>query len=579
MLRRLFIIAIVMLALPGAADAAETGTWTMGGGVYQGQFPLLMDIGAIDADHAFILGINQVGAAGFEWGWTTDDGGTTLDLTGYDEVDLEDPCQAMILFNSFTHLAADFFDATNGVMVGMAMPEDCIETNPFPACWGCMFLIGPKTWRSTDGGVTWEMQDIDWPEGTVGLTQVETIDETTGFLMGDPNKLFKTTDAGDTWDEVTPPFNYEAGATADLSFLTPELGFAATGYQEIEEAISAFMTPAEYAENVMFRRSALLRHERDLLEGRGGAKAPVIGEGLFKTEDGGATWIELAEGMNYLPYKISMGTEQHGAIITSEEYSAKVLNTIRYTDDGGATWNEATIPDPMPMGNGAYAISDIWMVDGNLGFAACDVSVIAFSAHTGAIIKTEDGGKTWEVVKGMGSEGAVGGGFIAMDEDRVSKEWAYAVGLGEGRVHYEGLFNGPPTADAGVDGEIVVGAVGTLDGSASTDTENDTLSYKWVQIAGEAVTMPSAFGQTNTFTPAAMGTVTFELTVGDGEFMDTDEVSFNVVEGPPTDDDADDDSGDDDSAGDDDSGDDDDAGADDDSGAGDDDDDDGGCCG
>lgn len=96
----------------------------------------------------------------------------------------------------------------------------------------------------------------------------------------------------------------------------------------------------------------------------------------------------------------------------------------------------------------------------------------------------------------------------------------------------------PPTADAGSDQTAQEGALVTLNGTGSSDPDNDIVSYQWSQTAGTAVSLSNAAAAQPTFTaPAGNGSLTFELTVTDGDNnQDTDlcVVDIVAIAYPPT---------------------------------------------
>ncbi len=97
--------------------------------------------------------------------------------------------------------------------------------------------------------------------------------------------------------------------------------------------------------------------------------------------------------------------------------------------------------------------------------------------------------------------------------------------------------NVPPVAAAGGNRSVIENSAVQLDGSASADPNTiGTLSFNWAQTGGPAVALSDANTAIASFTapdvaPGATVDLTFELTVTDGTFIDTDTVTLTVEEG------------------------------------------------
>lgn len=110
------------------------------------------------------------------------------------------------------------------------------------------------------------------------------------------------------------------------------------------------------------------------------------------------------------------------------------------------------------------------------------------------------------------------GGLMGTDTVNINVSWS----------------NIPPVSNAGADQTIEEGILVTLDGSASTDPDDEIASYSWVQTAGPSVTLsdPTAINPTFTAPDVNIGgaVLTFELTVTDtGGLINTDSVDINVT--------------------------------------------------
>ncbi len=81
------------------------------------------------------------------------------------------------------------------------------------------------------------------------------------------------------------------------------------------------------------------------------------------------------------------------------------------------------------------------------------------------------------------------------------------------------VVNNPPSANAGADETVNVGDLVVLDGSGSSDSDGDTLSYQWSlqsQPAGSSSFLSAATEVNPSFIPDVAGDYTISLVVNDG---------------------------------------------------------------
>jgi hypothetical protein len=96
-------------------------------------------------------------------------------------------------------------------------------------------------------------------------------------------------------------------------------------------------------------------------------------------------------------------------------------------------------------------------------------------------------------------------------------------------------LNMAPVADAGLSRSVVTGETVQLDGRASSDPENDTLSYRWTlssKPAGSAATLAGATTATPSLAPDRDGAYAVQLIVNDGK-LDSPPANITITAGTP----------------------------------------------
>ena len=92
--------------------------------------------------------------------------------------------------------------------------------------------------------------------------------------------------------------------------------------------------------------------------------------------------------------------------------------------------------------------------------------------------------------------------------------------------------NQPPVADAGPNQTVSEATQVALDGSASSDPDEDPITFSWEQLSGPNVALSNPTSAMASFTSPEVSedtTLIFQLTVSDGQLSDQDQVSILVT--------------------------------------------------
>lgn len=225
--------------------------------------------------------------------------------------------------------------------------------------------------KTTDGGNNWveQLHDDEVYFRCIGFASA-----TTGWAgtLTQTKRMYKTTNGGGTWEQVTNLPASAPSAVCGLSVVNPSVVYAA------------------------------------------GTNFPNRPPRVLKTTDGGANWTGLDMGAHAsLLIDIYFTTDKRGWVVGGKNQGGpptrdNVKPVVLFTEDGGLTWvnRAAALLPTLPLGEWGWKIQ---FLDDQVGF----VSLENFTA--GAILKTTDGGQTWvrlPVNDPQGNANLEGVGFV-----------------------------------------------------------------------------------------------------------------------------------------------------------------------
>ncbi|WP_248724392.1 YCF48-related protein [Seonamhaeicola sp. ML3] len=207
----------------------------------------------------------------------------------------------------------------------------------------------------------------------IGFLDVEFINDDTAIAVGTHGVILKSSDKGKNWkiirrESVNRPIYY-----SNVQFITSEIGYV-TGYKDLLKTEDGGVTwfslslPDEsypFPNNLLF-----LNEEVGFVFGEDGK--------IFKTKDGGVFWEKQV--LSFDDISDAHFFDDLNGIISLDE-------TLWQTNDGGETWTERSLGvDGLRY---SFKITNIEFISTEIGF---------LTGNRGEIIKTEDGGDTWNLI-------------------------------------------------------------------------------------------------------------------------------------------------------------------------------------
>ena len=217
--------------------------------------------------------------------------------------------------------------------------------------------------RSSDSGATWVRVESDGDERLYG---VSVADDGVALAVGEDGIVLQSHDAGVTWQRLAT--DTEAWLAAVAVFGSGRV--AVVGERGLR------MRSSDAGNSWAYDRPPPAQPIQDVRFFEGGEGVAVGGGGtVLRTEDGGTTWSRI---------DTEISVDLNGFAPTGDSTGVAVGVESYVTEDRGRTWSKSRYDVNAPL-------SGVGFFDERIGIAVGDLP------H--AILRTEDGGRSWHDVR------------------------------------------------------------------------------------------------------------------------------------------------------------------------------------
>ncbi len=283
------------------------------------------------------------------------------------------------------------------------------DTEPFTRRGRGLLLV------TKDGGATWQsVSQAELPR----LRYVRFFDSRQGVIVGEPSSshpsgVLFTEDAGQSWREMPG----QAGSSwLAADFMGPSDGLLGGRQGRVAAVADGQALPAR-VDSSSWRRVHSVRLQRDL-------KGWLVGDGglVMKTETGGVVW-EVPAGE--LPRELRDAANLRAVACRGDQVwiAGSPGGVIWHSPDGGQTWQRQLTGSSLPIESLEFAqrspsaprerpiarstLDGSTASDARSSLSRNEMATFGIAVGAcGVILRTDDGGATWHVARGVGRRAA-----------------------------------------------------------------------------------------------------------------------------------------------------------------------------
>ncbi len=314
-----------------------------------------------------------------------------------------------------------------GVTVDLSDISFCSDSTGF-----IVGSFGSYILKTEDGGQTWNLVDFPLTLQYSYTEDIEFVNDTTGFIVGFENsgsnldgKIFKTIDAGETWEEV-----YSDGSmwSGKISFF--DENHIIVAYDTWPYAVKVLVTEngGQNWQSVELPGNSLYGGRSVKCYNQNQAMIAGLRGKIYHTSDYGLSWQTRYSSLGVTNiYDVQFLSPTKGFALVND-MQATLQDFLFKTDDGGETWTKLFITPDFTFGGGLDFSDDLngfylgqgyearfykttdggtfWEFTSVFPYEIDDIRCLRFydenaglvSANYGEIYKTSDGGISWEMV-------------------------------------------------------------------------------------------------------------------------------------------------------------------------------------